>query len=74
MISQDKKKTNQKSPKPRIEVRCIDCDCSPPDRRGKILGALIGVPPVLMELLRAAGVQLELPCQTKKSKRRLVTL
>jgi hypothetical protein len=69
-------KTRQPSvgkPQPRIELRCIDCDCSE-ESAGKLLGVLLGVDGLLHQLLRAAGVKLQLPCQKKKSKLRIVPL
>jgi hypothetical protein len=74
MIAQKPSKTNPKKSQPRIEIRCIDCECSDGDKNGKLLGAILGVNSAMLEFLRAAGVKLELPCQNQKSKRRLVPL
>ncbi len=84
MVPEKTKKTNSKEsktrqpsvgkPQPRIELRCIGCDCSEEESAGKLLGALIGVDGLMLKVLRAAGVKLQLPCQTKKSKLRIVPL
>jgi hypothetical protein len=83
MVNQKGSKTNPKKsparidptpkkPQARVELRCIDCDCTEDETIGKLLGVLLNVDNVGLKFLRSIGARLELPCQTKKSKRRLV--
>lgn len=59
---------------PRLEIRCVGCTCAAPGREGKLLGALLGVTPLLLEILRVAGVSVQLPCQRRKGDKRTVLL
>ncbi len=73
-VTQHSSKSQPKSKTPRVEIRCIDCDCSEPGKEGKLLGVLLGVNQMMLNLLRSQGIALELPCKTHRSKRRTIPL